>query len=57
MKIDDKQIKTAETVGTEKGETTFTFPHSPQPIVIKAKSIAEAEKKFEDIIKQPNSQE
>ena len=56
MKIEDKQIKTAETVGTEKGETTFTFPHSPQPIVIKAKSIAEAEKKFEEISSKPNQQ-
>lgn len=56
MKIDDKQIKTAETVGTEKGEQTYTFPHTPQPIVIKAKTLAEAEKKFEDITSKPNQQ-
>ncbi len=56
MKIDDKQIKTAETVGTEKGEQTYTFPHTPQPIVIKAKTLAEAEKKFEEITSKPNQQ-
>lgn len=56
MKQEDKQIKTADVAGTENGEQTFTFPHQPQPLVIKAKTIAEAEKKFEEITSPTNTQ-
>ena len=31
-------------------EQSFTFPHSPSPIVVTAKDIHEAEKKFKAII-------
>ena len=41
-------MKTAGAVET--GEQTFMFPHNPHPIVIKAKTIEEAEKEFAKII-------
>lgn len=48
MQQSDKQMKTAGAVET--GEQTFMFPHNPHPIVIKAKTIEEAEKEFAKII-------
>lgn len=49
MKQQNKQI---DTLGaSESGEQTFTFPHTPHPIVVKAKNIKEAEEKFKLIIK------
>lgn len=56
MQQEDKQIKTADIAETKKGEQTFTFPHNPHPLVIKAKSIAEAQTKFEEITNQTNTQ-
>ena len=51
MKQSDKAMKTEEAENSENGEQSFTFPHTPQPVVIKAKNIAEATTKFEDFIK------
>jgi hypothetical protein len=57
MKYSDKQIKTEEAGASEKGEQSFTFPHGPQPVVIKAKNIVEATKKFEELTKPEKSSE
>jgi len=51
MKYNDKEMKTEEAGKSENGEQSFTFPHGPQPVVIKAKNLVEATKKFEEIIK------
>lgn len=48
MKQSDKEMKTAG--ASETGEQSFTFPHNPHPVVVKAKSIDEATQKFEEII-------
>lgn len=51
MQQRDKQIKTGGAADT--GKQIFTFPGHPQPIVIEAKSLEEATKKFEEITQAP----
>lgn len=56
MDYPNKQIDTGTTARKPKSSTavnaeqSFTFPHSPSPIVVTAKDIYEAEEKFKAII-------
>lgn len=57
MEYPNKQVSTAKAGRAPKGaaldvqESEFTFPHYPNPIVVRAKDIVEAEEKFKKIIK------
>jgi len=56
MEYPNKEISTAKAGRAKKGEaldvqeTEFMFPHSPSPILVRAKDIGEANEKFAAII-------